>query len=96
VQIRDEKLSDSWLRFNAHSLLGASLIGQDRYAEAEQHLIQGYQGMKQREQNIPVQVRQTRLKEALERLVQLYEAWEKPDQAEEWKGRLAEFQSIAN
>ena len=29
-----------------------------------------------------------RLTEALERLVQLYDAWEKPDQAAEWRKRL--------
>ena len=29
-----------------------------------------------------------RLTEALERLVQLYDAWEKPDQAAEWRAKL--------
>ena len=32
-----------------------------------------------------------RVKESLERLVQLYEAWGKPAQAAEWKMKLDEF-----
>ena len=31
-----------------------------------------------------------RLTEALERLVQLYDAWGKPDQAAEWRAKLPE------
>ena len=36
-----------------------------------------------------------RITEALERLVQLYDAWGKPAQAAEWKQKLAEFQQAA-
>jgi hypothetical protein len=40
--------------------------------------------MKQREDKIPTQYR-SRLAEALERLVQLYDAWNKPDEAAKWR-----------
>ena len=36
-----------------------------------------------------------RIKESLERLVQLYEAWGKPAQAAEWKEKLAAFEQAA-
>ena len=47
-------------------------------------LVQGYEGMKQREAKIPAQGK-NRLTDALERLVQLYDAWGKPDQADVWR-----------
>jgi len=90
VRIREEKLPDNWLTFNAQSLLGGSLLGQKKYAEAEPLLLSGYDGMKQREDKIP-EVGKPRIKEALERLIQLYEAWGKPQRAAEWKQKMAEF-----
>jgi hypothetical protein len=67
-------------------------VAQKKFAEAEPLLLSGYEGLKQREQQIPPAVRATRLKEALQRLVQLYEAKGRADQAAEWKQRLAEFE----
>ncbi len=49
----------------------------DRLAPAETLLLSGYAGMKQRELKIPV-VGRSRLKETLQRLVQLYEATGRP------------------
>jgi hypothetical protein len=46
LAIREKKLPDDWRRFNAQSLLGGSLLGQQKYAEAEPLLVQGYEGMK--------------------------------------------------
>ena len=43
--------------------------------------------MKAREAKIPPQGK-PRLTEALERLVQLYDAWGKADQAAEWRAKL--------
>ena len=45
-------LPDDWRTFNARSLLGGSLLGQKKYAEAEPLLLSGYEGMKQREDKI--------------------------------------------
>jgi hypothetical protein len=47
--------------------------------------------MKQREAKIPANG-ELRLKETLQRLVQLYEATSRPDQAAQWKQKLAEFE----
>jgi hypothetical protein len=49
--------------------------------------VAGYEGMKQREERIPP-IYKSRLAEAIERLVQLYEAWGQPEKATEWKAKL--------
>ncbi len=43
---------DDWQRFRAESVLGASLAGQKRYAEAEPLLLEGYQGLMARKARI--------------------------------------------
>jgi hypothetical protein len=57
---------------------GALLLAQVRAAEPL--LRQGYERMNQREARIPP-IHQVHRTEALERLVQLYDAWGKPDEA---------------
>jgi tetratricopeptide (TPR) repeat protein len=91
LKIREDQMPGSWRRFSAQSLLGAALAGQRKYAEAEPLLVQGYEGMKQREARIRLsrfRVNQDVLPEALERLVQLYDAWGKPDEAAKWRKEL--------
>jgi serine/threonine protein kinase len=88
LAIRVKKQPDAWTTFNAQAMLGASLLGQKQYADAEPLLLKGYEGMKAREKTIPPQG-QPRLTEALERLVELYERWERPEQAARWRKELA-------
>jgi serine/threonine protein kinase len=87
LAIRAKATPDDWSRYDAMSLLGGALLGQGRYAEAEPLLVQGYEGMKAREARITVPER-SRLREAAERVVRLYEEWSKPDQATAWKAKL--------
>jgi tetratricopeptide (TPR) repeat protein len=87
LAIREKKAPDAWNTFNARSLLGGALLGQDKYADAEPLLMQGYEGMKQREATIPPPGK-VRLPEALERLVQLYDALGQKDRADEWRTKL--------
>src|SRR5262249_17937698 len=75
--------------FNAKSLLGGALLGQKKYADAERLLLAGYEQMKQREDKIPAQAR-FYLTQALARLVQLYAAMDKKDQANAWWTKWAE------
>ncbi|HEV2945737.1 MAG TPA: tetratricopeptide repeat protein [Gemmataceae bacterium] len=89
LAIREKKEPDVWTTFNCKSLLGGALVGQKKYAEAEPLLLQGYEGMKQREAKIPAKWK-VRLAECLERLVQFYDAWGKPDQAAQWRKKLEE------
>jgi len=86
----EKQIPDDWLTFNARSLLAGSLLGQKKYAEAEPLLLSAYHGMKEREARIP-SAGKIRLQETLQRLVQLYEATGRLDQAAEWKQKLAEF-----
>lgn len=87
LAIRMVKFPYIWSRFNIESMLGASLLGQRKYAEAEPLLLSGYEGMKVREAAIPAPDRQ-RLTEAGERLVSLYESWGQPEKAEAWRQKL--------
>jgi hypothetical protein len=74
---------EDWVRFLSESLLGASLAGQRKYAEAEPLLLEGYQGMLVRKERIGVPDRYY-LGRAHEWLVRLYQAWGKPAKAAEW------------
>ena len=78
------------------SLLGASLAGQQKYADAEPLLLESCQGLQQRQASLPPYLNAPRrITESPERLVQLYDAWGKPAQAAEWKQKLAAFQKAA-
>ncbi len=70
------------------------LLGRKKYAEAEPLLVAGYEGMKRREATIPPQGK-PRLTEALERLVQLYEATGRPDEAARWRKELEASKAAA-
>ena len=90
-----DKTQPSAWTFYARSLLGGSLLGQKKYADAEPLLTQGYEGVKQRKNEIHVVRRKFILAGALERLVQLDEAIDKPDDAAKWRKELAELQPPA-
>jgi serine/threonine protein kinase/tetratricopeptide (TPR) repeat protein len=87
LAIRAAKESDKWQYFETHRALGAALLGQKRYAEAEPHLVQGFQGLKQREASMSTSNKPF-IKEGLEQLIQLYDEWGKPDEAAKWKREL--------
>ncbi len=94
LAIRERKQPEEWRTFSAKSLLGGSLLGQQKYAEAEPLLLQGYEGLKQREARISA-AGKVRLTEALERLVQLYEATGQKDKADPWRKKLEETKAAA-
>jgi serine/threonine protein kinase/lipopolysaccharide biosynthesis regulator YciM len=85
---------DAWTTFATQALLGASLLGQQKHADAEPLLLAGYEGLKQRETKIPAYGK-VRLTEALERLVQLYDATGQKDKAEEWRKKLEQAKAAA-
>jgi serine/threonine protein kinase/tetratricopeptide (TPR) repeat protein len=84
LAIREKKLPEDWSTFNARSMLGEALAGQQKNVEAERLLIQGYEGLKQREAKI-VEIHKPRLLEAFVRLVRFYNATGKPDEAAKWR-----------
>jgi tetratricopeptide (TPR) repeat protein len=90
-----ENSAGTWVRYNCESLLGASLAGQQKFAEAEPLLLSGYQGMLGRKTTIPWE-RRFALSDGAERIPEFYESWRKPEKAAEWrqnlKVNLADFQ----
>jgi serine/threonine protein kinase len=91
LTLREKKMPDDWRTFNSRSMLGGSLLGQKKCTEAEPLLLSGGEGLEQREDKIPASGKYN-LKYAFQRLVQLYEVTGRPDQAAEWKQKLAELQ----
>jgi hypothetical protein len=87
LALRQKLQPDIWTTFDIQALLGGSLLGQKKYAEAEPLLVQGYEGLKAREATIPAASKKF-LTEAVERLVQLYEATGQPEKAKEWRAKL--------
>jgi eukaryotic-like serine/threonine-protein kinase len=90
LAIREKQQPDAWNTFNTKSMLGGALAGQQKYADAEPLLLAGYEGMKRREAKIPLPGK-VRLREAVERLVNLYDAWGKKDEADKWRKVLEEM-----
>jgi hypothetical protein len=104
-----EKLGpDLWNTFNRKSVLGGVLLGQAKnlltsdpgaaatiLTEAEPLLHTGYQGMKAREASIPASGK-PRLPEALDRLVELYLALDKPEEAAKWRKEMEESKAAEN
>lgn len=85
---KDKKVRpDDVQRFFAESLLGASLTGEKKYAEAEPLLLDGYQGMVTRKVKILDVPGLRNLDRAREWIVQLYLASGKPAKAAEWKNK---------
>ncbi|MBI3208753.1 MAG: serine/threonine protein kinase [Candidatus Solibacter usitatus] len=70
VGVERSKRPDAWQRFLAESMLGASLAGQKKYAEAEPLLLLGVRGMEARKSRIeaPSLPRLTQAREWSERL----------------------------
>jgi hypothetical protein len=85
--LRERRDPGHWPRLHTLSQLGAALAGQNKFAEAEPLLVQGYEGLKVREAMIPAPAKKS-LTDAGGRLIALYDAWGKKDKAAEWRVRL--------
>jgi len=83
-----------WQTFDKRSELGGTLAGHKKFAEAEPLLESGYYGMKLREAGM-LGAHKARLKEALERLVQLYTDWGQAEKAAQWKEKLDAFNAAS-
>ena len=76
----ERALPDRWQRFRAASLLGTSLAGQRKFAEAEPLLLDGYNGMLARKEQMWAP-NWYHLDRAREWVAELYEAWGQPEKA---------------
>jgi hypothetical protein len=79
---------DHWMTFHIHTLVGASLLRQGKYAAAEPLLLQGYEGMQARENSMQ-QADREQILVALQHLIQLYQAWGRGEAAERYRALLA-------
>ncbi len=89
MTIRQKHAPEHWATFNSMSLVGASLLGQKNYGDAEPLLLAGCKGLQDLADAIPQQ-RQVSLTRAMERLVLLYEATDQKDKAAKWRKALQE------
>jgi tetratricopeptide (TPR) repeat protein len=78
-------LQDSPPALQARSVYGACLMARSLFDEAEHHLLHAFWGLDEAED-----VQEDELRAAMERLVELYEAWEDPDEAEAWLFKIEE------
>jgi tetratricopeptide (TPR) repeat protein len=82
-----ETIPEDWMQLNTRSLLGGCLARQRKYEAAEKLLVPAYEKLKAREPRIPPSVKQ-RIGEAHQRIIDLYDAWGKPDHADRWRATL--------
>jgi serine/threonine protein kinase/tetratricopeptide (TPR) repeat protein len=89
LDLAAKKQPDGWRQYSVLSALGACLLGQKKYAEAEPLLLKGEAGLREFQEKIPAPFRQTQRTEAVERLVRFYEETGKPHEAAKWRKELA-------
>ena len=78
-----------WLPYKAKLLLGVCLLAQKKNAEAAPLIEEGYKEIKKRETTFDAYQRRMGVTQALERLVQLYDATGNAAEAERWRKELA-------
>ncbi|WP_165251214.1 serine/threonine-protein kinase [Paludisphaera soli] len=74
-----------WVVFHLRGLLGRAALAQGRHADAEPLLLDGYRGLKERQDKLPPPIR-ARMDELPGRLAELYVGLGKPDEAAKWRG----------
>jgi len=92
---REKVMPDDFMTFNTQSQLGGALFGQQKFDEAEPLLLAGYEGMKQRQKSTTKNER-TRLAEAAERLLQLYETLDKKEETAKWQEEIERLKQTAS
>ncbi len=88
LAIRESSQPDAWTTFCTKSVLGACLLGRKLFAEAEPLLLAAHEGLEKIKVRTPQRDADRRLRESLERLVQLYEAMGDQYKAAEWRKKL--------
>ena len=78
---------DTWQRYDCQRMLGASLAGQKRYAEAEPMLLSQLRRHERLRATMPFHNRVNRVRSA-ESLVELYKSWGKSKEAVEWLAKV--------
>ncbi len=90
LALREKLIPDAWATFNTMSLLGRTLVGQKKYADAEPLLLKGYEGIKARQEAIPPQASRN-LPYAVDRLIALYRATDNSEELARWQTERAKY-----
>jgi non-specific serine/threonine protein kinase/serine/threonine-protein kinase len=94
LQVREKRVPpNAWEIASARSLVGAALLGQKKYPDAEPLLLEGYEGLRRNASALSPTIAQERLIEVAEWLVRLYDGWDRKDRATEWRQKLAELKA---
>ncbi len=75
---------DNWQIQVCRSMIGETLAGQGKYAEAENLLIPSFRNLEQQAAASTASGKRY-VSDARSRIVQLYDAWGKPEEAEKWR-----------
>jgi hypothetical protein len=85
--IREKKFPDDWKTFSTQWLLGSSLVGLKKYAEAEPLLSASYRGMQERKGKISAAEKKF-VRQSLQYIIQLYHDRGKLEQEAKWRREL--------
>jgi hypothetical protein len=88
----EKRQGDSVVRYETESLLGSALAGQKNTADAEALLVHSATALKDRTGDASAAVRQAAIA-AVQRLVDLYEACDRHEDAAQWRKELARLES---
>jgi serine/threonine protein kinase/Tfp pilus assembly protein PilF len=91
LAIYQKKLPQATPRYNTESLLGAALAGQRKYVESEPLLLNGFKGFLAGADKLNAVGQQQQLA-AVRRIIDLYDAWNRPEDAAPYRKRLEMLQ----
>jgi serine/threonine protein kinase/tetratricopeptide (TPR) repeat protein len=83
--IQEKTQPDGWSTAVARGMLGEAMAGMGDYAASEPLLLASRKALDDRREAIPPPQREAEIRRADDRLIHLYEAWNKPAEAERWK-----------
>jgi eukaryotic-like serine/threonine-protein kinase len=88
VRVKRNSQPDHWTTARAGSILGEALTARQSFQEAEELLLTAERSLAEKRDKIPPIERDLTLRDAIDRLIRLYDAWGKPAEAEKWRNRL--------
>jgi serine/threonine protein kinase/tetratricopeptide (TPR) repeat protein len=94
LALGQKEAPQAWANFVTMSMLGGSLLGQQQFAAAEPLLLQSFKGLDQKLSEIPTPARFV-VTESLERIIELYEGWNKPEEAQRWRKELEKRRGVS-
>ncbi len=92
LSIRERSMPDDFLTFRIRGTLGGILLEQLNLQEAEPLLLSSYEGMAHTEDDASTHCEPC-LKEAVERLIRLYELWDAAEPSQGYAAKAADWQA---